>query len=136
MIELAVDGAGLVIYPGDDEVGALLYFADRSLYGEALSLIFLAEREQPEDGLPRLDRKINEVLASGKRVNVVSVFDVERSAQPWPGLRALGYDEERLLAFLRHYPMETTSNRLGPFTVRHILPAANGSRDSRDQVVQ
>lgn len=138
----AVEGAGLIVYPGHGEVGRLLYFVDQNLYGEALSVMSLAQERGTREGLGELEERVGETLAAGRRVHVLDVFDVPPLQLPWKALAELGYPQEEVAAALGRFPHRPGRTDGSPFTVRILDPAGRdatggegrdpGARDGGD----
>ena len=124
-LERQFAGSGLVIYPGRDDVAHMMYFVDRRSVPERLSLTELANKHSPEEGLSLLDSMVREAVTSGRRVDVVAVYDVPSGGQPWKQLRAIGYDHRQILGTLGRYRVDQQSRQVGPWTLRSIPPTAS-----------
>ena len=116
-IERGLGDAGLIVYPGFDELEVLLAlepFAPRvSITGYSVSF-------PPEEGLERLSSTIRDTLREGRSVAVVDVVDVAPTRPPWKFLKKMGYDQARVVDALGSFAMESSPERAGPFTVRWI----------------
>jgi hypothetical protein len=124
LLGTALDGADLVILPGQEEVDHLLYFVDKTTTGERLSLTHLMARYEANEGLEVLGSRVEEVISGGGRVDVVGVFDSNLGAQPWRALSAAGYGADRIRDLFGRYDIDV--RQVGPFTVGTISTAAGG----------
>lgn len=122
VLQSIVADAGLVIFPGQDEVGQLLFFVTGWDRERGVSLMSLATKYNPEDGLSILERRVRETLGSGQHVTVVSIYDTPPQASPWKDLRSLGYEHSLIEGFFQKFPVERTTKWVGPFSVRSISP--------------
>ena len=122
VLKTALHGAELVIYPGMDEVYQLLYFMNDDQPQRWLALSAIATQYEPSKGYSRLEERLYSTLARGKRIDVVGVFDIPQKQNPWKYLRQLGYSNSDVVKFLTRFPVEQSSRRAGPFTVRSIWP--------------
>ena len=118
-------GAGLLVLPGWDEAACLVTLSP-SLSGVArIDLAPLAVAAAPADGLAQIETAIASWLAAGGRVELIDLYDVPPSRPPWKALRALGWERSDLHRALGAYPVDASSRRAGPFTVRSIRAAAS-----------
>jgi hypothetical protein len=108
--------AGLIVYPGFDEIEVLLQLEPRA---RSLSFTGLAVQYPAPEGLRVLTADIDRTLASGRSVALLDLFDTPRERSPWKFLRRLGYEHDEVLKILGRYPAET--RRLGPFTLRRVI---------------
>jgi hypothetical protein len=109
--------AGLIVYPGFDEIEVLLQLEPKA---RAVSFTGLAVEHPAPEGMRVLTADIDETLASGRPVALLDLFDTPRERSPWKFLRRLGYEHDEILEILGRYPAET--RRLGPFTLRWMRP--------------
>jgi hypothetical protein len=116
LIEKELGGAGLLVYPGYDEMGVLLAL-DRVV--PAVSLTGYAVNSPLEEGMGALAAAIEETLAQGRPVALVDVVDVPPNRNPWKFLRRLGYEHARVVEALKRFPMDPPQ-KVGPFTARWI----------------
>jgi hypothetical protein len=110
-----LDGAGLIVYPGFDEIEVLLQLEPKA---RSASFTSLAVQYPAAEGMRVLTEDIDETLASGRPVALLDLFDTPRNRSPWKFLRRLGYEHDEVLEVLGRYPGET--RRLGPFTLRAL----------------
>lgn len=129
----AVEGAGLVVYPGHGEVGRLLYFVDRDLYGESLSVMSLAQERRPDEGLRDLEVRVRGELSAGRPVHVIDVFDVPPLQLPWKALAELGYPQEEVAAVLGRFPRRPGPAEASPFTVGVLQPPGRETTGGEDR---
>lgn len=122
MLENSTRDAGLIIIPGWDEVDHLFYFVDIEGSPQRISIAEIAAQAEPEEGFAGLSNLISTTLDVGERVDIVSVFDVSSSQNPWSFLRAAGYSRERVEEEIARFPVEERSRQVGPFTIRSIIP--------------
>jgi hypothetical protein len=95
-LAVAVHGAALVIYPGQDELETLL-----KLSGPPPSLAVTAlAASEPSVGLARLRALVREKLAAGGRVVCLDLFERPPDAAPWKFLRGVGYPPDAVRAAL------------------------------------
>ncbi|HEX7090797.1 MAG TPA: hypothetical protein VF192_11725 [Longimicrobiales bacterium] len=120
LLEHALAGADLVIYPGYDEVDQLLFFVDGPDRTRRLSVTSLADRYPAPEGLDTLAARIRQALEGGGRVDIVSIYDVPPKQNPWKALAAAGYGPDRVIAALAAFPVEPSSRSVGTFTIRSI----------------
>ncbi|MES1241274.1 MAG: hypothetical protein ABUT39_06605 [Acidobacteriota bacterium] len=107
--------AGLIVYPGFDEIEILLQLEPTT---RSISFTSLAVQYPAPQGLGVLTADIEKTLASGRSVALLDLFDTPRQRSPWKFLHRLGYEHDEVLRVLGRYPAET--GRLGPFTLRRI----------------
>ena len=124
LLERALAGADLVIYPGYDEVDQLLFFVDGPDRTRRLSVTSLADRYPAPEGLDTLAARIRKTLEGGGRVDIVSIYDVPPRQNPWKALAEAGYSPDRVIAALAAFPVEPSSRSVGPFTIRSIAPVS------------
>lgn len=115
LLRSALDGADLVVLPGQDEADRLLYFVDPAAIGEKLALTSLMSRYQAEEGLDSLTTKVDQALSVGGQVDVVGLYDSHLAPQPWRALTNAGYSASRIRALLEKYVVEVRD--VGPFTI-------------------
>jgi hypothetical protein len=115
-VEKELGEAGLVVFPGFDEMDMLLALAP---VAPAVSITDYAARFPPEEGLKNLSSTIHDMLREGRPVAVVDIMDVSPSRPPWKFLQRMGYDHARVVDALDSFALER-SERVGPFTVRWI----------------
>lgn len=116
MIERELGGAGLVVYPGFDELEVLLALEP---VAPVVSLTGYSVGFPPEEGLKKLSSTIRGTLREGRPVAVVDVVDVHPGRPPWKFLERMGYDHARVVEALGSFATERPE-RAGPFTVRWI----------------
>ena len=119
--------AGLVVYPGWDEVDQLLVLRGAPLRDGRLPLTLLAARCPPSDGLVLLEDRVQATLAAGTRVEFIDLYDVPTRRQPWRYLATLGYDYRSVRRHLDGFAAELPTRRVGPFTVRTLGPRPGGA---------
>lgn len=112
-----LDGAGLIVYPGFDEIEILLQLEPKA---RSVSLTGLAVQYPAQEGMRVLTEEIDETLKSGRPVALLDLFDTPRERSPWKFLHRLGYEHDEVLRILDRYPAET--RKLGPFTLRWARP--------------
>ncbi|HEX3126435.1 MAG TPA: hypothetical protein VH394_03830 [Thermoanaerobaculia bacterium] len=112
-----LDGAGLIVYPGFDEIEILYQLEPPK--ARSVSFTSLAVQYPAQEGLLVLTEDIDRTLASGRHVVLLDLFDTPRDRSPWKFLRRLGYEHDEVLEVLGQYPAET--RRLGPFTLRWVI---------------
>lgn len=111
-----LDGAGLIVYPGFDEIEILFQLEPPK--ARWVSFTGLAVRYPSSEGMRVLNGDIDRTLASGRPVALLDLFDTPKQRSPWKFLRRLGYEHDEVLEILGRYPAET--RRLGPFTLRWL----------------
>ncbi len=52
---------------------------------------------------------------------LLDLFDLPPQRNPWKFLQRLGYDHAGIAQALEGLPVDRTSRRVGPFTVRTVL---------------
>jgi len=87
----AVRGSALIIAPGRDEVGHLIFYAPPEVQAHTLFVSTFAETRLASEGLPVLRDTVAAVLASGRRVALINIGGEADRLQPWPLLGSLGY---------------------------------------------
>jgi hypothetical protein len=117
MIETELGKAGLIVYPGFDEMEVLLVLKP---VAPTVSMTGSSLRFPPEEGLKNLSAVILNTLREGRSVAVVDVVDVSPSRPPWKFLKRMGYDHARVVDTLDSFAMERSPERVGPFIVRWI----------------
>jgi hypothetical protein len=122
-IEKELGEAGLIVYPGFDEMEVLL---ELKPVAPAVSMTSYSVQLPAEEGLERLSDGIGETLAQGLPVALVDIVDVPPTRSPWKFLRRMGYGHEEVVEAVRRFPLEP-AHRFGPFTVRWIRPALRRS---------
>ncbi len=115
--------AGLIVYPGFDEMEVLL---ELKPVAPAVSMTSYSVRLPAEEGLERLTDGIGETLARGLPVALVDIVDVPPTRSPWKFLRRMGYEHAEVVKTVRRFPL-APAHRVGPFTVRWIRPALRRS---------
>jgi hypothetical protein len=113
-----LDDAGLIVYPGFDEIEVLLQLEPPKSH--SLSFTSLAVEHPAPEGMGVLTADIDETLAAGRPVALLDLFDTPRLRSPWKFLHRLGYEHDDVLGVLGRYPAQT--RRLGPFTLRWVRP--------------
>lgn len=125
----ATDGACLVVVPGFDEAELVLRLAPQAAAPPRLSIVDLATRWPPEEGLARLERRISDCILGGRsgqgghdagRVVFVDLFDTPPARNPWKYLRRLGYSHGEVLSRLEPVARASPTVRTGPFLLRSI----------------
>ncbi|HVG08498.1 MAG TPA: hypothetical protein VNM67_12385 [Thermoanaerobaculia bacterium] len=119
-IEKELGEAGLIVYPGFDEMEALLVL---NPVAPAVSMTSYSVRFPPEEGLKDLSSTILDTLREGRSVAVVDVVDVSPSHPPWKFLKRMGYDHAKVVDTLDSFALEGSPESVGPFTVRWIRPS-------------
>jgi hypothetical protein len=109
-------GSDLVIYPGYDELQALLRLDPPA--ARVVSLTGIATVLPPASGLERLRQDAQAVVARGGKVLVLDIYDRPPLAPPWKFLRSLDYDPPAVRAALADLPYAGPARRSGPWTVR------------------
>lgn len=122
MIERELGEAGLVVYPGFDEMEALLVLEP---VAPAVSITSYSVRLPAEEGLKDLSSTILHTLREGRAVAVVDTIDVSPDHPPWKFLRRMGYGQPKVVDALGSFALERSPERVGPFTVRWIRPPAS-----------
>jgi hypothetical protein len=110
-----LEDAGLIVYPGFDEIEVLLQLEPKA---RAVSFTSLAVEHPAPEGMGVLTADIDKTLEAGRPVALLDLFDTPRERSPWKFLRRLGYEHDEVLEVLGRYPAET--RRLGPFTLRWL----------------
>ena len=118
LLEREVRGACLVVYPGFDEPELLLRMSRSARSIDQMSMTRLAVEHPYEEGMKNLVGRIDDCSARGGRIVLIDMFDTPRDQKPWKFLRRLGYDHAVVERSLKRLPVERTSRRVGPFTVR------------------
>jgi hypothetical protein len=119
MIERELGQAGLIVYPGFDEMGVLLALKP---VAPAVSLTDYSVRYPAEEGLKDLFFTILDTLREGRAVAVVDTVDVAPTRPPWKFLKRMGYDQAKVVDTVDSFALEYVPERLGPFSVRWIRP--------------
>ena len=128
-LSAATDGACLVVVPGFDEAELVLRLAPQVAAPPRLSIVDLATRWPPEEGLARLERRISDCIRSGRsghgghdagRVVFVDLFDTPPARNPWKYLRRLGYSHGEVLSRLEPVARASPTVPTGPFLLRSI----------------
>jgi hypothetical protein len=119
MIETELGDAGLILYPGFDEMAVLLALEP---VAPAISLADYSVVHPAEEGLQGLSFTILGVLREGRAVAVVDTVDVAPTRPPWKFLKRMGYDKARVVDMLDSFALEAVPERMGPFSVRWIRP--------------
>lgn len=122
-LRTGLQGADMIIHPGRDEVGRLLYVAGGDLKEKRAEIGGFVQRYPSSEGLLLLQDSIRHVLARGGRVDIVEVYDVPPQQHPWKSYRQVGYYRDAVLDALNQFPVDPETRWLGPFTVRSIHPA-------------
>lgn len=120
-------GSGLIIYPGRDDIDHLLSFVEHRDREERLALTELANQHAPEDGFQLLEDAIRGALRQGQRVDVIGIYEASPREHPWKGLRGIGYERDDLISTLNRFPIERSSRRVGPWTIRSIPARPHGA---------
>ena len=113
-----LDGAGLIVYPGFDEIEVLLQLEPPK--ARSISFTGLAVRYPAPEGMRVLAADIDRTLAAGRPVALLDLFDTPPQSSPWKFLHRLGYEHDDVLEMLDRYPAE--ARRLGLFTLRWVRP--------------
>ena len=119
LLEQEVEGACLVVYPGFDEPELLLRMSRRTAV-QQLALTQLSVQVPADEGMKALRTRIETCHRAGGRVVLLDLFDLPPQRNPWKFLQRLGYDHAAIAQALEGLPMDRTSQRVGPFTVRTI----------------
>lgn len=117
MIERELGEAGLIIYPGFDEMEVLLALKP---VAPSVSFTDYSVRMPAEEGLEDLFHTIFGVLREGRPVAVVDTVGVAPTRPPWKFLTRMGYDQAKVVDMLDSFALELVPERLGPFTVHWI----------------
>ena len=104
----------LLIFPGDDEVGALLSFVPTPPGHRRLAITTIADRLPARKGVAALRDSVMQVLQHRGTVSVVSIIDAPADQNPWKYLRSLGYE---------HSTVNRTLSRSGTLCQRHTVGA-------------
>jgi hypothetical protein len=123
-LESATANAGLVVYPGYDEIGNLLYFTHNTNPDQRLSITQVALKHEVGEGMNIIKTRVQDALAQGHDVVVLSLYDVPPDQSPWKYVRRLGYDRVDIISMLNAFAIDGTSQKSGPFTIRWIRSAA------------
>jgi hypothetical protein len=114
----ATADAAVVLIPGWDEIEQMLFFVPQR--GEQrLSVMSLADRLSPTEGLARLDSVVATTLNRGGVVAAIGIVGANMAANPWRFLATLGYDQravERTLVEGR----QVRVSQSGAFSVARI----------------
>ena len=121
-LEQAIAGAGLIVTPGYDEAAFLLALAGKRVEAERLSITELALEGPPEQGLEHLSSAVRHCLATGRRIDLVDVYDGPPLGPPWKFLHRLGYERAALVRSLAPFAVDPEPRRVGPFLVRSARP--------------
>ena len=124
MIERELGEAGLIVYPGFDEMEVLLALKP---VAPVLSMTGYSVRFPPEEGLQDLSATIRDSLREGRSVAIVDIVGVSPSRPPWKFLKRMGYGHARVVDVLGSFALER-AERVGPFTVRWITALPTGAR--------
>lgn len=116
-IESELGKAGLIVYPGFDEMDTLLALKQ---VAPAVSLTDYSVRYPAEEGLNNLFFTIFGTLREGRDVAVVDVVDVSPSRSPWKFLKRMGYEQTEVVEIANRFALERTPEQIGPFTIRWI----------------
>lgn len=127
LIEKELGGAGLVVYPGFDEMEVLLQLEAGP---PTVSMTGTATRLPFEAGMDSLAKEIGETLAKGRPVALVDILDAPPNRSPWKFLRRMGYEHARVVEILRRFPVDP-ARRMGPFSVRWIRPDKSSASSHR-----
>lgn len=119
LVERELGRAGLVVYPGFDEMEVLFQLEPGPI---AVSMTGTATRAPFEKGMDDLAGRIRKTLEQGRPVALVDIVDAPPNRSPWKFLRRLGYDHARVVERLRRFPMEAP-RRIGPLAVRWVRPS-------------
>jgi hypothetical protein len=118
-------GACLIVTPGWDDASNLLALAapvEPRDEPARLSLTDLAVAMPAAPGLARLSAAVERCLASGRRVDLIDLYDAPPYRFPWKFLRQLGYEPEALRRTLAPFGADPEDRRAGPFRLRSIRP--------------
>ena len=115
-VERELGEAGLIVYPGFDEMEMLL---ELKPVAPRVSMTGYSVRLPPEEGLKDLSFIIRGTLREGRSVAVVDVIDVSPNRPPWKFLKRMGYDHARVVDTLDSFALQSPE-RVGPFSVRWI----------------
>jgi hypothetical protein len=121
LLKAQVHGAGLIVFPGYDEVDHLFYFAGLGP-DRRLAITSLRNEYPVSEGMEVLRDRVADVLQAGHRVDVIGIYDVPEYQQPWKSLANDGYSLNTVRQALSLFPVEPATRRVGPFTIRSLLP--------------
>ncbi len=119
----ALAGTGLIVSGGENEVETVIFFADTALRRRWYTIIGLASKAPQDSGMKILADRVRATLDSGKRVDVVDVFDTAPKSLPWKALRRMEYEKDSIIAVLERLGVEPKSRYVGPYTLRSIYPS-------------
>jgi hypothetical protein len=119
MIERELGEAGLIVFPGFDEMEVLLALKP---VAPVVSMTSYSVRFPPEEGLKNLSSTIRETLREGRAIAIVDIVDISPSRPPWKFLKRMGYDHAKVVDTLDSFALERPPERVGPFTMRWIRP--------------
>ena len=117
LIEREFGQAGLIVYPGFDEMDTLLALKE---VAPAVSITGYSVQAPVEKGLENLFFTISGTLREGRDVAIVDIVDVSPSRSPWKFLKRMGYEQVEVAEVANRFALERTPERMGPFTVRWI----------------
>ncbi|MEA2601769.1 MAG: hypothetical protein QOF89_2761 [Acidobacteriota bacterium] len=120
LLEREVRGACLVVYPGFDEPELLLRMSRTAASVEQLAITQLSIQYPADEGMRTLRSRIEGCRQTGGRVVLLDLFDLPPQRNPWKFLQRLGYDHAGIALALEGLPMDRSSRRVGPFTVRTV----------------
>ena len=115
-----VAGAGLVIFPGSDEIMQLMYFVPTAKGEKRINLISVAGTAPESIGLSTVARDVDCALSNGQRVVMLDVA-VTGAGDSWRALALLGYPRDRVMATLDRYAF-IDPRRVGPFVAHTLVP--------------
>ncbi|HXU47175.1 MAG TPA: hypothetical protein VN783_16735 [Thermoanaerobaculia bacterium] len=118
LLENTAKGACAVVYPGFDELEALIGLTWPPPAWREISITHLAITEPPERGLPKLRETVERCLRTGGRVVFLDLYGRPPFEPPWKFLRALGYEPEGVRRALAGLPFDGLARSVGPWTVR------------------
>lgn len=116
VVERELAGAGLIVYPGFDEMEVLLELEPGR---STVSMTGYAARIPFQEGMDALAEEIEATLAKGRPVALVDIVDAPPNRNPWKFLRRMGYEHARVVEVLKRFPMDP-ARQMGPFSVRWI----------------
>lgn len=120
--------AGLVVHPGNDEVGRLLSLLPDSVYRQRLTIVKIAGKHAPEKGLRLLADSLETVRAAGEDIRIIDIYNAHPQAHPWSFLQDLGYGQRRVQKVLEQYQAERLGDEGGAFDTWLISPDSARSK--------
>jgi hypothetical protein len=131
-LQAALEGTGLVIAPGSDQITPLVVLGGIAA-GNRLLLTSLADRNPAPAGLRALADSVNGRLDRNECVGFVGVFRVSPTVLPWKGLSKAGYPPEAVSKALAGVAAVRRVEDTSRFTVEVWCPEPGQGRESKRQ---